>query len=91
MPTVVVPGASAEAMARQLASSQSAISRGVPSTSTVPERRARAVSASPTTISASARRPVATVTARQGNAATPRCHGGRRPGPRNGAPVAWAG
>ena len=68
MPTVVVPSASAGAMARQLASSHRAISRGVPSTSTVPERSARAVSASPTTISASPRKPVATVTARQANA-----------------------
>ena len=74
MPTVVVPSASAGAMARQLASSHSAISRGVPSTSTVPERSARAVSASPTTISASPRNPVATVTARQGNAGSSRTH-----------------
>ena len=48
MPTVVVPAASDGATARQLASSHSAISRGVPSTSTVPDPSARAVSASPT-------------------------------------------
>src|SRR3954452_19941644 len=62
MPTVVEPSASAASTALQLASSQRAITRGVPSTSTVPEPRARAVSASPTTISASPRRPVAIAT-----------------------------
>src|SRR5215217_78980 len=54
-------------MARQLASSHSAIRRGVPRTSTVPERMARAVSWSATTISASPRKPVATVTAGNAN------------------------
>ena len=81
MPTVVVPSASAGAMARQLASSHSAISRGVPSTSTVPERSARAVSASPTTISASPRKPVATVTAGRLTPSTGR-HGRARPAER---------
>ena len=42
----------------------------MPSTSTVPERSARAVSASPTTISASPRRPVDTVTAGHANGAS---------------------
>ena len=69
-----MPSVSAGAMARQLASSHSAMSRGVPSTSTVPERSARAVSASPTTMSASPRKPVATVTASEGNAHVARTH-----------------
>ena len=87
-------------MARQQASSHSAITRGVPSTSTVPEPRARAVSASPTVIVASPRCPVATVTARHANAHQGRGHtadrtrladplaGAQPPDPREGAPVA---
>ena len=65
MPTVVDPGGSSPAMARQLASSHRAMSRGVPRTGTVPDPRAIAVSASVTTSFASPRNPVATLTTSQ--------------------------
>ncbi len=62
MPTVVAPSSRRVPSALHVASSQSATTRGVPSTSTQPEPSASAVSDVPTIIFASPRSPVSMFT-----------------------------